>query len=343
MVNSGLKSRSRLQVLWRAVEKEANINAVDADGSRVLHQAVLTGSRSLVRFVLWKGAVVDARDRNGRSALHAACKSKHAEMKSMVVLLLSAGAKVNAQCVSGFTPLHEACCARRQDLIAVLLQGGALVDLADKHGVTPIHLIARYGIDDLPIANTLIERTADVNVLDAEGRTPLHHACYKDVITIVFAILNRGAELNLRDSMGETPLHLASIRNSKIIVTMLLCKGAGVDLKNDMGRTPLHLASMSGSIDVVDPLLDYGADVNAVDSVGLTPLDLASSLDGEIDYFPSLERPEMIEKLLRRGAKVVANSVSSDALMVNAIARSIGYHVTGDTKSNKSKLVNISK
>lgn len=343
MVNSGLTTRSRLQVLWRAVEKEKNINAMDADGSRVLHQAVLTGSRSLVRFVLWKGAVVDARDRNGRSALHAACKSKHAEMKSMVVLLLSAGAKVNARCVSGFTPLHEACCARRHDLVAVLLQGGALVDLADKHGVTPIHLIARYGIDDQPIADTLIERTADVNVLDAEGRTPLHHACYKDVITIVFAILNRGAELNLRDSLGETPLHLASKRNSKIIVTMLLNKGAGVDVKNDMGRSPLHLASMSGSIDVVDLLLDYGADVNAVDSVGLTPLDLASSLDGEIDYFQSVARPEMIEKLLRRGAKVVANGVSSGALMVNAIARSIGYHVTLDTKNNKRKLVNIPK
>jgi ankyrin len=73
--------------------------------SQPLHAAAAGGQTALVRLLLERGAKVDARQRDGRTALHIAAQ---AGLDAMVALLLEAGAEVDVKSDDGLTPLDWA-------------------------------------------------------------------------------------------------------------------------------------------------------------------------------------------------------------------------------------------
>lgn len=141
------------------------------------------------------------------------------------------------------------------------------------------------------VVELLIEKDANVNIRDNEGKTPLHLAVIipGQNTYIAKVLLNKGAEINIQDNEGKTPLHLAaSYVVSSFLgtqetkdenVKMLLDRGAEVNIQDNEGRTPLHLAvSTSGqSIQIAEILLNKGAEVDIQDNEGKTSLDYAIS------------------------------------------------------------------
>jgi len=71
-------------------------------GWRPLHFAANNGHVDVVRFLLEKGANVNAQDHRGRTPLHLAALDGHVDV---VRFLLEKGANVNAQDHRGRTPL----------------------------------------------------------------------------------------------------------------------------------------------------------------------------------------------------------------------------------------------
>jgi ankyrin repeat protein len=75
---------------------------------------------------------------------------------------------------TGSTPLHLAASYCRLDVVALLLDKGAKVNIKAQDGATPLHLAAQQGCAD--VVKLLLARHADVNARDKDHRTPLGRA-----------------------------------------------------------------------------------------------------------------------------------------------------------------------
>jgi ankyrin repeat protein len=103
--------------------------------------------------------LLDARDKDGSTALHCAIWKGH---QAVVKLLLDAGANVNAH------------------------------NNNDHWGTTPLHAAAHA--NQAAIAQMLIESGADVNARDKEGRSPLDHTKFHKANSAAKVLQKNGAE-----------------------------------------------------------------------------------------------------------------------------------------------------
>lgn len=128
-----------------------------------------------------------------------------------------------------------------RDIIKLLLENGADVNVVGGRGGTPLHVAARIGHVDF--AEQLLAAGADVDSKVAESRTPLHLAAATGRIPMVDFLLHAGASVNaVADCPGDD--HSAMAR-----------------LFPDSGMTPLHVAAREGHVEVVRKLIAAGADV----------------------------------------------------------------------------------
>ena len=91
-------------------------------------------------------------------------------------------------------------------------------------GLTPLHHAAWYGRKD--VVQLLLDRGAVPNMANQYGGTPLHSAAlggHKDVVQL---LLDRGAKPNMRILDGATPLSLA-LQNSHMDTANILTENGG--------------------------------------------------------------------------------------------------------------------
>ncbi len=96
---------------------------------------------------------VDAKDRQGRSALHRAVEAGDF---LAAAALLNEGANPNLADRTGRTPLHYAVLVGSADMVAMLLAAGADVCATDRHKVSPMDL-ARENNQVLPVMESSLE------------------------------------------------------------------------------------------------------------------------------------------------------------------------------------------
>lgn len=112
-------------------------------GCASLHQAAREGDLDAVRHALRHSADINARDQQGRSALHLAAGGGHDELTS--ILIGEFGADVNARDLNGQTALHHAAAAGHKQTVATLLAKGADLTIQDQFGRTPLDLATMSG------------------------------------------------------------------------------------------------------------------------------------------------------------------------------------------------------
>ena len=101
-----------------------------------------------------------------------------------------------------------------------------------------------------------LERCADLNWADKEGRTILYDACKNDRVDAVRLLLDKGAEVNRATKKGTTPLIIACALGHVDAARLLLDKGATVDRETDWG-TPLSIAKQQGHSSIVSLLEEH--------------------------------------------------------------------------------------
>ncbi|CAN0182312.1 unnamed protein product [Phaeothamnion confervicola] len=93
---------------------------------------------------------------------------------------------------------------------------GCDINAKDSFGYTPIHAAAAYA--QMGVLNWLIDNGANVNVIDADGDTPLHHCESVEPAQLLIA---KGANVYQQNAAGETPLSSAEESESEELAAFL--------------------------------------------------------------------------------------------------------------------------
>ena len=142
--------------------------------STLLHYSARKNNEEAVAALLSRGAWIDAKDWNNDTPLHEAASEGSA---GAAVLLIEKGADLKAENENGNTPFFSALLSGRgyaNDTVLAFLSHGVSVNIRDKSGSTPLHVIAGKG--DINQALLLISKGAEVNAKDKKGKTPLDYA-----------------------------------------------------------------------------------------------------------------------------------------------------------------------
>eukprot|EP00968_Pinguiococcus_pyrenoidosus_P021163 scaffold2686_cov167-Pinguiococcus_pyrenoidosus.AAC.2 len=227
--------------------------------------------------VLLTDAQANIEDQLKRTPMHIAAR---VGCRPIVQLLLDKGGKVSAKDKEGRTPLHFAAATPGVSTIGAtkaLLDAGVFVDSSDALEQTALHLAASVGKDGI-VEQLTKTYSADPEVKDTNGQTPLHLASNMNRIRTVASLLKCGAQPNAADKHSRTPLHLAASKGHATVRLALLDHGASKEAANSDGWTPLITAASNGHLEVVQCLLEHGDDVTNLPAIE-SALQAASDAD----------------------------------------------------------------
>lgn len=120
----------------------------------------------------------------------------------------------------------------------------------------------------------LEELGAELDGVDAQGRTPLLAACEYDEKLAEY-LIEKGAKVTAKDQEGLTATHWAACVGAKSLCELLIGKGCDADARAKLGATPLMVACSGGHLDITQFLIQNGADVNLSTPEGWTALHVA--------------------------------------------------------------------
>jgi ankyrin repeat protein len=316
----------------------AELEVANGDGLTPLGVACASGNWRLARFLLERGA--KAQSDEGTPALIAAAGVEEDDAAG-VQLLLKHKARIDARDSQGRSALHEAAFAGHLEIIQALLAAHADLQACDGNGRTPLALACLADASQPALVQRLLELGADPDIVDREGRRALDHAVQAGRWSLVavldpdyplpaavasdphapvpepppapldpeardglqdsqvFVLLAQGApavpELHALLRQGHAPAGAGGLsrflgacaaddqaaRGLEQFALELMERGADPFAASPAGDPPLALAVRLGWPRLAERLLSQGVDLAARDSHGMTALHLAAALGRE--------------------------------------------------------------
>jgi hypothetical protein len=96
--------------------------------------------------------------------------------------------------------------------------------------------------NDTTITRMLLARGALIQLRDDSGNTPLHIAAYANNVGAARLLVEAGADVNLRSRRGQTALHTGVHHENIAVCEYLLGVGANPDIRNVRNQTPAEMA-----------------------------------------------------------------------------------------------------
>ncbi|XP_058417580.1 caskin-2 isoform X2 [Diceros bicornis minor] len=243
---------------------------------------------------------VNYQDADGFSALHHAALGGSLEL---IALLLEAQATVDIKDSNGMRPLHYAAWQGRLEPVRLLLRASAAVNAASLDGQIPLHLAAQYG--HYEVSEMLLQHQSNPCLVNKAKKTPLDLACEFGRLKVAQLLLNshlcvallEGEAKDPCDPNYTTPLHLAAKNGHREVIRQLLRAGIEINRQTKTG-TALHEAALYGKTEVVRLLLEGGVDVNIRNTYNQTALDI-------VNQFTTSQASREIKQLLREASGIL--------------------------------------
>jgi ankyrin repeat protein len=215
-------SKGNLAALKELVEGGADPNTVIGEGmvaTTPLIKASWEGRRDIIKYLLSKGANVNAHNGDGQTAL---MQTVVRGFDDVVEVLLAAGADVKARDSRGMTAFVLAADNAGLEIADVLIKHGADPDSVDLSGITALMTAADQGNEE--VVRYLVKAGARVNritQLEYGGQTPLTGAAGMGQVATVKALLELGADPSLKMKDGGTALSNAKENGNPEVVALI--------------------------------------------------------------------------------------------------------------------------
>lgn len=229
------------------------------DNAPALVLAARAGRQAVVELLLLNcGAHVDATDRSGHTACHAAVERDDA---ALLAVLLTHGPNLTLKNNDNQTPLDIALQRRCESTVTSLLAVVPL-PLENRRHVCQAAAMSTEAIE------TLVKRGVAIGELrDNAMSTPLHYGVASvDVLNALVGVY--GVDVNATNSYGDTAVHSAVDGDKDEQLRWLFNAGADLEIVNRLGFSPLHNSCINQGVQCTLLLLAMGVDLNRVTNVG---------------------------------------------------------------------------
>lgn len=212
--NPSLQKRERaLRLMFSETE------CIERRDFTMLHKVILGLASSDLGQLLSDSTVdLNTLDNNGRSPVSLAAERGDLEALST---LLRYNPDVNISCTSGSSPLHFASCAQNPSCMKPLLGAGAIVDSFTNWNQTPLIYAAAY-VKSAANAEILLDSGAKIDWRDRDGITALSWTAIANNIPVAEVLIRRGADVNNIDRGGDTFATLCVTNNQTELLRLLI-------------------------------------------------------------------------------------------------------------------------
>ncbi|KFP78054.1 Ankyrin repeat domain-containing protein 16, partial [Acanthisitta chloris] len=252
-----------------------DVEVVNGDYKRPIHEAASMGHRECVAFLLERGASVDCLKKSDWTPLMMACTRKDLEV---IKTLVEHGANPLLKNKDGWNCFHIASREGHPQVLQYLLEvSPGSWDTESTTKRTPLHTAAMHGCSQ--VVELLLERCQyKPDSRDKCGVTPFMDAIQNGHVSIARLLLEKHQACpTAMDALGAQPLHRAAVTAQDGAIQFLVTElGVGVNGRaTSQELTALHYAAKEGHTHTIQTLLSLGANIHAKDGKGRSALHAA--------------------------------------------------------------------
>lgn len=297
---------NRPEILQFLIQQGAQINIENKSALTPLMLATVQGFCKIIDILVEHNAAINFVNRRSETALTIAILVGNVDS---VRCLLAHRSKVNVNLINhrlespifiALSPrLHKKfSLEKNKEIIKMLIEAGALLNISNSRGETPLFLAIQNGYD-MSIIQELTRNVdgrtpADVRFINVHNQNALFYLTrYTQPDVLEYCINHLDDMINHQNNGNQTPLFIAAFKGYYDIVKFLYDHGASVNILDIRQVTPLS-ATIMGSYENLNPqkkmyhmsredieeeykklitfFVTHGVDINQVDFLGYTAL-----------------------------------------------------------------------
>lgn len=243
------------------------LTGLDLNGQEIVNALKIVsieGIIDILEFLIKRGIDIDKTDfSTGRSAIMWAAQNGK---KDIIEMLIENSANLNLQDYNGDTVLHLACSSeyKFEDMLKMLILSSSNVNKVNKKNESILMVAIKNNYSD-ELLEMLIERTLDLDIKDEDGMTAIMYAVCLGRYNIVEILIDKIQ--NIDDISGDlyenkTIISLATYFGHKNLIDLILKKGININTKNCNKKILMYNAVASGNLEIVKKIFKMKIDLS---------------------------------------------------------------------------------